>query len=138
VVSVRKQESKNKTLRRQLVAFIRRHYDGRPILGCEIADAVKVELGKAGVLTTSEVLAKELRHAARKGEVTRTHTMRDGRKFVQYSPAGCSAGDHPRVTGASPGSCATGTEPPQTCARIEGQVTLVDPNDLTPPPYRRD
>jgi hypothetical protein len=113
-MSVKKQEQKNATLRNQLVQFVKRWYDGRPILGGRIVDAVKVELALAGVMTTGEVLGKELRKAARKGELARGHVMINRRRFVQYSPAGCHAGATPVSSDISPdtssGGCSDGGE----------------------------
>ena len=129
-MSVKKQVNKNKTLRSFLVAYIKGHFDGFPMFGWEIADDCKVLLGNHGVLTTSEVLAKELRHAARLEEVDRSHKTVGGRTFVQYSPAGCGPGAHPRATRASPGT-------PLTKEDSSGQGLLIDEDDLTMPHHKR-
>ena len=128
-MSVRKQESKNIKLRQFLVSYVERVYAGRPILGWEISDVCKVRLAEQGVLTTSEVLAKELRHAARKQELDRSHRIVDGRKFVEYSPAGCAPGGCPPAKRASPGASQK--------TDSSGQGLLLDADDLTAPHHKR-
>ncbi len=80
--TVRQQQTKCKDLRRHLVEWINLR-PGLWVLGIEIVDIVKADLETAGIFTSGEVLAKELRHAQRKGEITKR--KRPGTVYVEYT-----------------------------------------------------
>ena len=114
--------AKNEGLQDFLVEWIRKHYQGKPILGYVVVDAAKVELAGDGRLTTGEVLAKELRHAQRRGRLSKTLIGR----FVAYSPARAGVGSLPRAEKAPPGAATHG-----------GLLDSLNVSDLTKPHYRR-
>jgi len=123
-MDVRRQEQKNKTLMQRCVQYVSDNWRGSPIPGVVIADNVKVLAAQAGQPTTGEVLAKELRRAARKGILRRSKSLQG---LVQYSPGSASKPNPPRAGSAPPGKSSTTTD---------GQTLLLDSRDLFRPHHR--
>ncbi len=82
MTTVKEQETKNKSLREHLIAYIE-ELPEMWTLGALIASDVLLRLGCRGIHTTGEVLAKELRRAARRGDIQRR--IRPGTKYVEYT-----------------------------------------------------
>ena len=81
--TVRQQQSKCKDLRGHLVAYVNAKGQGVWTLGVEVVREVMAALCRKGIFTSGEVLAKELRHARRKGEITKR--KRPGTVYVEYT-----------------------------------------------------
>ena len=81
--TVREQQAKCKTLREYLVLWIEALKPGEWSLGVEVVRDVMATLCQKGIFTSGEVLAKELRHAQRRGEVRKR--IRPGTVYVEYT-----------------------------------------------------
>ena len=66
---------------RERIAELREHMPWT--LGVEIADDAKVAFARAGIITSGEVLMKELRYAQRRGEIRKR--IRPGTRYVEYT-----------------------------------------------------
>lgn len=80
--TVKQVQTKCKGLRQALVAYVNRKR-GLWILGSRIVREVLADLFRQDTNTTGEVLAKELRKAQRKGEITKR--IRPGTVYVEYT-----------------------------------------------------
>ncbi len=87
--TVREQQTKCKDLRKHLVAYVN-SWRGGWRLGSAVVRTVMQELEQAGIHTTGEVLAKELRKAQRKGEIRKR--IRPGTVYVEYTAIGTGEG----------------------------------------------
>lgn len=136
-MDVRKQATKCKRIRARAVQWVKDHYRGAPIPGVKVADAVKVEIIAEGMLTSGEVVAKELRAAVRAGQLRKSYTTTNGTRLVQYSPADAGAisqgapSAHPRDGTAPPGSHTSNTaDNHEQTYDTTGQGLLLDQDEM--------